>query len=73
MIEIAPPEYHIICTYDESIWYCFSLNINGKTGWRLQTVEEWTNRKSAYGWYLERYEESNALNWAIPVRDILCT
>jgi hypothetical protein len=38
--EVAPLEYQIQVTHDEAIMYCFSLNIDGKTGWRLPTFEE---------------------------------
>jgi len=39
-IEIAPKEYHRLLTMHESILYCFSLNIDGKIGWRLPTQKE---------------------------------
>jgi hypothetical protein len=35
-IEISPKEYWIErCSYDEAILYCFSLEIDGKKGWRI--------------------------------------
>ena len=40
MIERAPEEYHKTLTYEEAVLYCFSLNIDGKTGWRLPSKEE---------------------------------
>ena len=40
-IEIAPIEYHKILTANEAVLYCFSLNINGKIGWRLPTTSEY--------------------------------
>lgn len=43
-IEIAPKEYHIECSLPEAILYCFTLNIDGKIGWRLPTDEEYNNR-----------------------------
>lgn len=38
--EIAPKETEIQATWDEAKMYCFSLNIDGKIGWRLPTKEE---------------------------------
>lgn len=41
MIEVASDEYHITCTYAEALFYCFALNIDGKTGWRLPDEDEY--------------------------------
>ena len=38
--EIAPKETEIQANWDAAKLYCFSLNIDGKTGWRLPTIEE---------------------------------
>ena len=38
--EIAPKETEIRLNWDDARLYCFSLNINGKTGWRLPTKDE---------------------------------
>ena len=38
--EVAPIEYRVMLTHEEAILYCFSLNINGKVGWRLPTRDE---------------------------------
>lgn len=40
MIEFAPEEYWIDLNWYDAKVYCFALNIDGKTGWRLPTVEE---------------------------------
>ena len=40
MIEIAPKEYEVSLSFDESKMYCFLLNVDGKLGWRLPTIEE---------------------------------
>lgn len=41
MIEIAPREFEFETkSYDDAKLYCFSLNIDGKVGWRLPTREE---------------------------------
>ena len=39
-IEIAPKSTEIQANWDDARLYCFSLNIDGKTGWRLPTKEE---------------------------------
>ena len=38
--EIAPKETEILANWDDARLYCFSLNIGGKTGWRLPTKDE---------------------------------
>jgi hypothetical protein len=38
--EIAPKEYEIRGNWDDSRFYCFALNIDGKSDWRLPTKEE---------------------------------
>jgi hypothetical protein len=38
--EIAPKETEIQATWDDARLYCFALNIDGKTGWRLPNKEE---------------------------------
>lgn len=38
--EIAPKETEIEATWDDAKLYCFSLNIGGKTGWRLPSKDE---------------------------------
>ena len=41
MIEISPAETEIWTdSYHDAKLYCFSLNVNGKVGWRLPTSEE---------------------------------
>lgn len=69
-IEIAPKEYQIDCTYQEAVLYCFLLNINGKTCWRLPTYDEWINTY-IFGWYQDREISNNFITKNIcPVRDI---
>jgi hypothetical protein len=36
--EIAPTI--IAANWDDARLYCFSLNVDGKTGWRLPTIDE---------------------------------
>ena len=38
--EIAPKSTEIQANWFDAKLYCFSLNINGKTGWRLPTKDE---------------------------------
>ena len=38
--ELSPIEYEKTLTIDEAIVYCYSLNIDGKVGWRLPTIPE---------------------------------
>jgi hypothetical protein len=40
--EIAPKSTEIEANWDDARLYCFALNIDGKTGWRLPTKEELT-------------------------------
>jgi formylglycine-generating enzyme required for sulfatase activity len=78
MIEVAPEEYWIKSTYEDAKFYCFSLNIDGKSGWRLPTREEWigyddlinvavTKRSS---WFREDDMRKHLKYRFIPVRDI---
>ena len=38
--EIAPKSTEIQANWEDARLYCFSLNIDGKIGWRLPTKEE---------------------------------
>ena len=38
--EIAPKETEIKSNWDDAKLYCFTLNIDGKVGWRLPTIDE---------------------------------
>ena len=39
-LEVSAPEYWKELNYQNAKLYCFALNIEGKTGWRLPTIEE---------------------------------
>ena len=39
-VEIAPKSTEIRVNWDNARLYCFALRIDGKTGWRLPTMEE---------------------------------
>ena len=73
MIEIAPEEYWIKCTFDQAIIYCTMLEIDGKKDWRLPTKKEFRdNIKSDHGWYnsdFGLYYENTFFN-CVPVRDL---
>ena len=56
-------------TYDEAVMYCFSLNINGKIGWRLPTIEEF-DCNGNFVWYLNDQSNRNNRWHVIPVRDL---
>jgi hypothetical protein len=55
-------------TYDEARMYCFSLNIDGKIGWRLPTSNEYMqNSKITESLHLGRTKGT----WYVtPVRDL---
>ena len=71
MIEIAPKSTEIESNWYDARLYCFSLNIDGKTGWRLPTVEElklfYTLANDLKGWYwsADEYDDDRAYdaNW----------
>jgi hypothetical protein len=52
MIEIAPAEYCKKLNYYEAIMYCFSLNIDGKIGWRLPNSVEYELTEKT-GWSVD--------------------
>jgi hypothetical protein len=68
MIEIGE-RTKFLMTYDEARMYCFSLNVDGKIGWRLPTSNEYMqNSKITESWHLSR---KMGLKWYVtPVRDI---
>ena len=70
MIERSPEEYHKTLTYDEALLYCFSLNIDGKVGWRLPTLREIFKHKGLYGWYTGDDNVRNSHGMVMPVRDL---
>lgn len=39
-VELSPPEYTRVMTWDEAKLYCFALNIDGKIGWRMPSMLE---------------------------------
>lgn len=48
-IEVAPEEYRVHnINWDAARLFCFSLNIDGKVGWRLPTVDELTGKRHEF-------------------------
>lgn len=73
--EVAPIEYRVRLTHDEAIMYCFSLNIDGKVGWRLPTWDEVEKSGLAWGEIYVKFASSEPWDptrrYAVrPVRDI---
>ena len=77
--EIAPVEYFKKLTLAESQLYCFSLNIDAKTGWRLPTNDEYENILTYYGSYAAGWDQDDLsddtypqdrLHYCYPVRDL---
>ena len=77
-IKIAPDIYWIKCYYGEAILYCFQLNIDGKTNWRIPTDDEYFKLISGTCWFRSTIEtdswyESQKLSnrrRCIPVMDL---
>ena len=75
MIELSPIEYERELTYDEAILYCFSLNIDGKVGWRLPTLPELKAELNVRDFW-HRYDGEEFVDfakwqlWVRPVRDL---
>lgn len=75
--ELAPEEFHIKLSLEEAQLYCFSLNIDGKTGWRLPTYNECVNeaRFLGDGWNQkdignEYFKRNQTRYYCYPVRDL---
>lgn len=72
MIEVAPKEYWKQLTMQDAKLYCFTLNINGKIGWRLPTEREYFNN---FGipmicWNQRYNTGSDIIRETVPVRDV---
>jgi hypothetical protein len=67
--EIAPKSTEIVSNWDDARLYCFALNIDGKTGWRLPTKEElneiYESKNDFVGlYYWSSTEINNYLAWS---------
>lgn len=80
--EIAPEEYWQELTLSDGRFYCFSLNIDGKSGWRFPTVSEscslYINNTTHKAALWNQSDLDVSTRWEpditfllIPVRDIL--
>lgn len=73
--EIAPKSTEIQATLDEAKLYCFSLNIDGKVGWRLPTKYELIKiyRRNKHDfekdWYLSSTEFFDDSIFMVPFND----
>lgn len=68
-IEIGPVS-DMRMSYNDAMLYCFSLNIDGKIGWRMPTESEYM-QTHALGWYMEDDDRDRGGYYKVtPVRDI---
>ena len=51
--EIAPKSTEKEYNWYDARLYCFALTIDGKSGWRLPTYEEFRTDSRILGWYQE--------------------
>jgi hypothetical protein len=77
MIEIAFAEYWKVLTLNEAVMYCFSLNIDGKIGWRFPIYKEVSDTMDDIGitgwWHAADREDDyweHEKFMIVPVRDI---
>ena len=67
--EIAPKSTEIQANWDDARLYCFSLNIDGKVGWRLPTKEELNEIYESENdfevrWYWSSTEYNGSIAWS---------
>lgn len=72
--EIAPNSTEIKANWDDARLYCFALNIDGKTGWRLPTKEELNEIYESVNdfekaWYWSSTEDAGDGAWAQNMSD----
>ena len=62
--EIAPKSTEIEANWNDATFYCFALNIDGKSGWRLPTSDElnwiWESANDFVEWYYWSSTEYNS-------------
>jgi hypothetical protein len=66
--EIAPKSTEIEASWDNARLYCFLLDIDGKTGWRLPTIEELneifkSQNDFEKSWYWSSTERNDDYAW----------
>lgn len=68
--EIAPKSTEIEANWDDARLYCFSLNIDGKVGWRLPTKDELkeiyeSENDYELDWHWSTTEVDNIIAWCL--------
>lgn len=58
--EIAPKSTEIQANWEDAHLYCFSLNIDGKTGWRLPSITELFDIAE----YAPLFHMTSSLHWS---------
>lgn len=58
--EIAPKSTEMQTNWEDAKLYCFALNIDGKTGWRLPTLKELFYISE----YMPLFHMASALHWS---------
>jgi hypothetical protein len=61
--EIAPKSTEVRLTWEEARMYCFSLNIDGKIGWRLPTNDELDEIYESENDFIDAYYWSSTENY----------
>ena len=66
--EVAPKSTEIQSNWDDARLYCFSLNIDGETGWQLPTMGELNEIYQAENdfeemWYWSSTEDIDNHSW----------
>ena len=73
-LEVASSDYWRTVTYSEAVIYCFSLNIDGRVGWRLPMTSEniLASELMKYNYWCTEHKilSSTIQLTAIPVRDL---
>jgi hypothetical protein len=78
-LEIGPVS-PINLTYDEAVLYCFSLEIDGKIGWRIPTYAEFNDFRCYLSgvtpgnhccWYKDEHVGESIKRRVYPIRNIL--
>jgi len=65
--ELSPVKYHKWFSHEEARLYCFSLNINGKVGWRVPEPDELMYMLEAKIYDPDTYAVSNSKTIVDPV------
>jgi hypothetical protein len=65
--EIAPKSTELRLSWDDAMLYCFSLEIDGKVGWRLPTKDElneiYKSDNDFVGYYWSSTESNDNYAW----------